>query len=158
MVSKRKLVGHINNIATYAIAYNRLYVPYRRIASLSVFERVILIYQEAKSNVCWYLKMIRECVNLTLYNQDIIESITVKVIKFRGISLQGRASKEYSNVSLDKGSFFEGHKALETLDKEHYVFVVNVFAYRYYLAFFMHFIKMRVEIAKIHLILPFGSL
>lgn len=66
----------------------------------------------------------------------------VKIAKFRGIPLQGGALKGYDNIGFHESSFLEGHKALEMLDKEHYVLIVNVFAYRHYLAFFMCPIKM----------------
>lgn len=43
------------------------------------------------------------------------------------------------------------------LYEKYYVPVINVFAHSHSLALFMHFIEMRVEIAKICLILLFGG-
>lgn len=98
-----------------------------------------------------------EYINLALYTQVVVEGIAVKVAKLRGVTFQSGASKRYGNVGFDKSRFFEGHQALETLDKKYYIFVINVFAHRHYLAFFMCLIKMQVKIAEICLIPHFGG-
>lgn len=157
MVSKRKLVGHINDVAAYAVANDCPYVLGWRRTSSSVLKQVTLVRQEAKSNACWYLKTMGECVDQALYARVVVEGIAVKVAEFRGVPLQGGALKGCGNVGFDKGRFFEGYQALETLDKEHYVPVINVLAHKYYLAFSMCFIEMRVKIAEIRLIPPFGA-
>lgn len=102
--------------------------------------------------------MMGKSVDLALYVQVVVESVAVKVAKLRGIPLQGGVLKRYNNIGFHKKSSLEGHKALEMLDKKYYVFVVNIFAYKHYLALFIYLIKMRVEIAKIRLIPPFGRL
>lgn len=81
----------------------------------------------------------------------------VKVANFRGVLLQSEASKRYGNIGFDKSCSFKDHQALEMLDKEHYVSIINVYAYRHYLALFIRFIKMRFEKAKIYLISLFDD-
>lgn len=100
----------------------------------------------------------RECVDPALHAQVVVEDIAVKVALFKGVPLQDGASKGCGNVSFDKSRFLEGYQTLQTLDKEHYVSVINVLAYRYYLAFSMRFIEMWVEVAEIRLIPLFGRL
>lgn len=101
--------------------------------------------------------MMEKGVNLVLHAQVIVEGIVVKLAKFKDIPLQGAASKGCDDVSFHKDSSFKSHKDLKTLDKEYHVSMVNVFAYRYYLALSMRLIKMWVKIDKIRLIPPFGG-
>ena len=98
------------------------------------------------------------CVDPALHARVIVEGIVVKFTEFRGVPFQDKASKRCDNDGFNKSRFLEGYQALETLDKEHYVPVINVFAHRHYLVFSMCFIEMRVELAEIRLILPFGGL
>lgn len=83
----------------------------------------------------------REGVNLAIHAWIVVESITVKVTKFRYVPLHSEALKACGNIDLDKRSSFKGHEALEMLDIEYYIPIVNVFAYRHYLTFFMRPIK-----------------
>lgn len=83
-----------------------------------------------------------ECINPAFHARVIVEGITVKFDQFRDIPLQDKASKGRSNVSFDKSSSLEGHKALEILDKEHYVSIINVFIHKHYLAFSIRLIEM----------------
>lgn len=84
----------------------------------------------------------RECIKPAFHAQVIDEGIVVKFDKFRDIPLQDKVSEGRSNVSLDKNSSLEGHKALEMLDKEYYVSIVNVFTHKHYLAFSIRLIEM----------------
>lgn len=102
--------------------------------------------------------MMGKSVYLTLHTRVVVEGIAIIVTEFRDVSFQGRVSKRCGKFDLNKQSFFEVHKILEIPDKEHYDFIVNVFAYRYYPAFSMESIKMWVEITKICLIPPFDDL
>lgn len=83
-----------------------------------------------------------ESVDLALYAQVVNEGITVKVAELRGIPLQNGALKRYDNVGFHKNSFLEGDQALETLDKQHHVSIVNVLANRHYFALAIHSIEM----------------
>lgn len=96
-------------------------------------------------------------VNLAFYAQVVDEGITIEVAKLKGVSLQSKAPKRCGDDGFDNDNFLQSYKALEILDKEYYVPVINVFIYRHYLAFFMRSIEMQVEIIEICLILPFYS-
>ena len=98
------------------------------------------------------------CVDPALHARVVVEGIAVKVTEFRGVPFQNRALKRCDNVGFNKSRFLEGYQSLETLDEEHYVLVINVFAHRHYLVFSMCFIEMRFELAEIRLILSFGGL
>lgn len=102
--------------------------------------------------------MIRECVNLALHARVVDKDIAVKIVKLKGVLFQSGALKECGNISFDKDRFLEGYQSLETLDKKHYISIINVFAHKHYLAFFMRLIEIRIEVAKIRLIPPFGGL
>lgn len=80
VTSKENSIGYINNIVTYAMAHNCLHILGWKMMSLSVLKQGILVRQGVNSNACWYLKMMREDVNLALY-------IEVKVTKFRDVPL-----------------------------------------------------------------------
>ena len=88
-----------------------------------------------------------EGVDPAFYAQVVVEGIAVKVSELRSILLQGGALKRCGNVGFDKGRSLEGYQALKMLDKEHYVPIINVFAYRYYLIFPVCPIKVGVKIA-----------
>lgn len=92
-VSKGKLVGHVNNIAAYAVAYDRFHVLSWRTISSSVLERVTFVCQEVKSNASWHLETMGKCVNLALYARVIVKGIAIKVAMFRNVPPQGGASK-----------------------------------------------------------------
>lgn len=102
--------------------------------------------------------MIKECVNLAFHAWFVVEGIVIKVAKLKDILFQVRALKRCGNDGLDKSRFFEGHQALKTLDKEHYISLINIFAHSHYLTLFMRLIKMRVKVTKICLIPSFGAL
>lgn len=99
----------------------------------------------------------KKCINLALHARVVVESIAVKVSKLRGVLFQSGASKRYSNIEFDKGHSLESHQALKTLNKKYKVFIINVVAYKHYLAFFMRPIEMRVKVAEICLILSFSG-
>lgn len=99
-----------------------------------------------------------EDVNSPFYAWVVIEDIVVKIAQLWDEILWDRPLKERGNVGFDKGNSFEGNKTLETLDKEHYILMIDVFAHKHYLAFSIRPIKMQVKIAYIRLILPFDNL
>lgn len=92
-VSKGELVGHVDDVAAYAVSHDCPYVLGLRTTSPSVLERVSLICQKAKSHARRHLETMRECVDPALHSRVIVESVAVKVAEFKGISLQGGASK-----------------------------------------------------------------
>lgn len=53
LVSKKQLVGNINNIIVNLIIYNSSYVICKKLSSLSVVKEVGLICQKALGNACW---------------------------------------------------------------------------------------------------------
>lgn len=59
---------------------------------------------------------------------------------------------------LIQSNFLEYNQALEALNKEHYIFAMNVFANRNYFALAMQFIEIRVKISQICLIPSFNNL
>lgn len=61
-------------------------------------------------------------------------------------------SNRRSNISFDKSRPLESYKALKTLDKEHYVPIINIFAYRYYLSFLIYLVKVEIEVTQVDLI------
>lgn len=66
-VGKRKLVGNVDNVASYIMAHNSINVLCKESLSLSVIEGVRLIGEEAKGHARRHLKMIRESINPTFY-------------------------------------------------------------------------------------------
>lgn len=96
-------------------------------------------------------------VDLILHARVVVKSIIVQVIELKDILFQDGSLKRCGNVGFYKSSSLKSYKTLEILDKEYYVFVVNVFAYRYYLTISMRSIEIWVEIAKIYLILFFDN-
>lgn len=86
--------------------------------------------------------MMGKGVNLAFHAWVIIESIMVKFIMLGRISLQSGALKRSSNVGFYNDSSFKSYQALKMLDKQHYIFIVNVFLYWYYSSFAIYIIKM----------------
>lgn len=95
----------------------------------------------------------REDIDPALHSRVIVEGVAVKVDEFRDIPLHDGALKERGDVGFYKGSRLEADQALETLDKQHHVFVVNILANRHYFAFAMGSIEVGVEVAQVGLIL-----
>lgn len=56
-----------------------------------------------------------------------IERIAVKIVELRGVSLEYGALKRCGIVDFYKNSPFKLDQALEMLNEEHYVFIINVF-------------------------------
>ncbi len=121
---------------------------------MSIIEGVCLIGQEAKGNTCWHFEAMEEDVDLVFHARVVVEGIAVKVVELRGVPLYGRASKGCCNIGFDKGRFLEGYQALKTLDEEHYISVINVFAHKYYFTFFVRPIEVGVKVAQVGLIPP----
>lgn len=93
--------------------------------------------------------MIGKGVDPAFYTRVVVEGVAVEVAEFKSIPLKGRALKRRGNASFHKNSPLKDNQVLGTLDKQHHVLIVNVLTNQYYLAFTMHFIEMRVKIAKI---------
>lgn len=91
--------------------------------------------------------MIGESINPALYTRVIIERVVVKVAELRGVPLKDGALERCGNVSSDKGSVSEGHKALKTLHKEADIPVIYVFFYQYYFTLSIYSIEVGVKIA-----------
>lgn len=94
-----------------------------------------------------------EGIDLTFHAQVIIEGIAIEVAELKGIPLQDGASKGCGNVDFDKDRSLEDYQALKALNEEHYVLVINIFVYQYYLTFSVHSIKIGVKVAQIGLVL-----
>lgn len=63
MISKKRLVSNVNNIITYSIVYNCLYILGWRISSLSIFKKICLVYQKVESNIYKHFKAIGEYID-----------------------------------------------------------------------------------------------
>lgn len=81
----------------------------RRLSSISVVKRVYLVGQKAKNNARRHLEAMGEDVDLVFHAWVIVEGIVVEIAEFRGLPLQGRASKGYDNVDFDKSYSLEGY-------------------------------------------------
>ncbi len=123
--------------------------------SMTVVKRVCFVNQEVKGNACRHFEAMGEGVDPAFHAWVIIEGIAVEVAELRDVPLQGGASKGCGNVGFDKDRFLEDYSALKTLDKEHYVPVINAFAHRHYLTFSVRPIEVGVKVAQVDLILPF---
>lgn len=79
MIGKGELIGHVNNIASYAVLHDSANILYRGSSDLSIIQKVCLIRKKAKDYACRYFKTIGEGVNLALYVWVVIEHVMVKV-------------------------------------------------------------------------------
>lgn len=158
LIGKRKLIGNIDNITSYVILHDSANVLGTRLLNTNISEGLHLIDQKTKDNACWYLKVMHKGVNLALYTRVVVQVIAVKVVKLRDVLLQSKALEGCGHVRFHKNSFSEDPEALEILDEQYYVFVVNVFTNRHYFALTICLIKMEVKIVESHQILSFGSL
>lgn len=113
---------------------------------MSVVEEVCLISQKAKGDACWHFELMGEGIDPAFHARVVVEGIAVKVAELRCVPLQSRASKKCGNIGFDKSRSLEGYQALKTLDKKHYVPVINIFAHQYYLTLFVCFIEMGVKV------------
>ncbi len=121
-------------------------------SSTSVVEGVCLISQEVKGDARWHFEAMGEGIDPAFHARVVVEGIAVEVAELRGVPLQGGASKRCGNVGFDKGRSLEGYQALKTLDEEHYVPVINVFAHQYYLTLSMRSIEVGVKVAQVGLV------
>ena len=87
LVGKRKLVGDVDNIASYTILHNSMNLLRRGPLGSSVVNEVCFIGEEAKGHACRYFKTMEESINPAFYAWVIIECVAVDVAKFRGIPL-----------------------------------------------------------------------
>lgn len=113
---------------------------------MRVLKRVTLVCQEVENNAYWHLKTMENCVDQTCHGWVVVESIVVKLVEFRGISLQNGPLKGCGNICFDKGRPLKDYQALKTLDKEYYVSVINIFTHRHYLTFSVCPIKVGVKV------------
>lgn len=85
MVGKRELIDSVDNIAPYTVLYNSINILYRWLLSSSIIKRVGFIGEEAKDYACRYLKTMEESINPALYAQVVMECVTIKVAKLKGV-------------------------------------------------------------------------
>lgn len=128
MVSKRKLIGNVNDVASYTVLHNNTNVLRKGPSGSSVVDGIRFISEEAKNDACGYFETIRESINSVLYTWVVIERVAVEVTELRGVLLQGRALEGCSDVGFDEGSVLEGDEALKMLHKEHDVPIIYVFS------------------------------
>lgn len=76
---------------------------------MSVVERICLVSQEVKDNVCWYFEAIKEGVDSAFHAQVVVKGIAVEVAELKAVPLQSGASKGCGNVGFDKSRSFEGY-------------------------------------------------
>ena len=107
MVSKRKLIDDVYNIAAYSIMYNYSNVLGRRASYPGVIKQVSLVRQEAKSNIDRYFEIIGERIDSALHTGIIIQRVPVKITKLRGIPFQSGASNRSSDIDFYQGGFLE---------------------------------------------------
>lgn len=84
MVSKRNLVGNVDNIAPYTMLYNSTNILCKRLLGLKVVKKIGLIGEKAKNHACKHFKIMRESINPAFYTWIVIKRIAVKVAEFRG--------------------------------------------------------------------------
>ena len=125
------------------------------ILDLSIIERICLICEQVKSHACRDFKTIKKDINPALHAWVVIECVAVKVTKLRGVLLKSGVLEWYGNIGFNKDSASESHKTLKMLHKIINIPIKYVFSYWYYLAFFICFIKVGVELAQVGLILSF---
>lgn len=99
--------------------------------------------------------MVKQDVNLALYTRVIFQSVLVKIIMFQHIPFESGTAKQYGNISFYKNGALKDDKALEVLYKKHLIFEIYIFLNYDYLVFFVYFIKIKINVAKISLILSF---
>lgn len=87
MIGKRKLIGNVDDVASYTVSHNGTNVLHRGMSGSSIVDGVHFIGEETKGHIYRYLKTIEECINPAFYAQIVIERIAVKVAEFRGVPL-----------------------------------------------------------------------
>lgn len=127
-IGKEKLIDKVDNVASYAVPHNNVNILGGRLPSMSIIKRICLVGWEAKSDACRHFKIIGEGVDPTLHSRIVVEGIAVEVAEFRGISFQDGVLEGRGDVGFYKGSILEGDQALEMLDKQHYILIINIFA------------------------------
>lgn len=85
-ISKKELVGYVNNVVAYVVLHDSLYVLGWRTTSPSILKQVSPICQKAESHACRHLETRRECVDPALHCRIVIEGVAVKVTELRGVS------------------------------------------------------------------------
>lgn len=86
MIGKRKLIGNVDDVLSYAVLHNSANILGRRLSNTSVVKRVCFVSQEAKDNAYQYFQMMEESVDSAIHTQVIVEGIAVKVTELRGVS------------------------------------------------------------------------
>lgn len=87
MVGKKKLVGNVNNVASYIVAHNSPNVPHKRPSGSSVVKRVRFIGEKAKHHTCRYFKTMRESINAVFHALVVIGRVAVEIAEFRNVPL-----------------------------------------------------------------------
>lgn len=79
---EKKTGGDVNNVIAYLMVYNYPYVLGWKTLNLSIIERIHFVYQEAKSNACEYLKVIRKCIGPALDTKVIVQYVVIEIAQF----------------------------------------------------------------------------
>lgn len=87
MIGKRQLIDNVNNITSYTISHNNMYVLRIGLLGSSIVESVGFIGEEAKSYTCRNLKTMGKSINLAFYIWIVIEHIAIEVTKLKYILL-----------------------------------------------------------------------
>lgn len=95
-------------------------------------------------------------IDPAFYTQIIVQSVTLEIAKLRCIPFQSKTKEQYKDICFNKGGNSEGDKVLETLDKKYYISIIYILSDQNYLNFSIYIIKIKVEVAKVSLILSFG--
>ncbi len=82
MVGNIELIGNINNISSYIVLRNGINVWCKGLLRLTIIMKECLIGEKVKGYAYRYLKIMKECINPTLYAWVVVKGITVKVPKF----------------------------------------------------------------------------
>lgn len=83
MIGKRQLIVNVDNVTPYTVTHNSTNVPYRGQPGSSVVKGVCFIGEKVKSHVRRYLKTIEKSINPAFHAWVVIESVVVKVAKFK---------------------------------------------------------------------------
>lgn len=137
--TQEKLVGHLDNIAVYAIAYNYSYILSQKTSSSIILEQVSFICQEVESNARRNLKTIEERIDLAFPNRVIIQHVMIKIAQFREIRFEGRATERSGYIDFHHGCFLKDDKTLypvETGSHSHSIsFCLSILFHFFYIPY-----------------------
>lgn len=101
-ISKWKLIGDVNNIATYLIMHDCPHILGGGTLGLSIVKTVYLIYQKAKGNTCWYLKAIGKRINPILHLGSLFNASQSRSLSFEVYYSRAKPQREMAMLTFTK--------------------------------------------------------